>query len=104
MRDPRTPIEATLRGAQEPHDEGLFDELGLSNMSADDVAEYDEVGASSLRHLRHNLAAVADGPLPAIVLAAIEDAAQITRPARPPVSAALPQPPLTQPSTQGTQR
>lgn len=230
VRDPRTPIEATLRGVQALHDEGLFDELGLSNMSADDVAEYTEVarqhslirptvyqglynaisrtaeadllpvlreqgirfhaynplaggafasgfgqenqvqdgsrfdkqhrqgreyrdrywnetylsaladvaeacrahgvaptdaalrwlvhhsaldgelgdgiilGASSLRHLRHNLAAVADGPIAASVLAAIEDAAQITRPAWPPVSVTLPQPTLTQPSTQGTQR
>jgi len=33
------------------------------------------IGASSLEHLRHNLTAVTEGPLPTEVLAAIDDAA-----------------------------
>ncbi|MEU8327800.1 aldo/keto reductase [Micromonospora sp. NPDC048839] len=40
LRDPATPIEATLAAVQQLHDEGVFGELGLSNVSAADVAEY----------------------------------------------------------------
>ncbi|MEU7798945.1 aldo/keto reductase [Micromonospora arborensis] len=40
LRDPATPIEATLAAVQQLHDEGAFDELGLSNVSAADVTEY----------------------------------------------------------------
>lgn len=39
-RDTQTPIERTLGGAQELYEEGLFDELGLSNVSAAEVEEY----------------------------------------------------------------
>ena len=40
VRDGHTPIEATLCAVQRLHDEGAFDELGLSNMSAADVNEF----------------------------------------------------------------
>jgi len=39
-RDTQTPIERTLGGAQELYEEGLFEELGLSNVSAAEVEEY----------------------------------------------------------------
>jgi aflatoxin B1 aldehyde reductase len=38
------------------------------------------IGASSLEHLRHNLTAVTEGPLPTEVLAAIDDAALKAQP------------------------
>jgi aflatoxin B1 aldehyde reductase len=34
-RDSATPIESTLSAIQELHDEGLFEEFGVSNFSAD---------------------------------------------------------------------
>jgi len=39
-RDTQTPIERTLGGAQELHEQGLFEELGLSNITAAEVNEY----------------------------------------------------------------
>jgi aflatoxin B1 aldehyde reductase len=42
------------------------------------------IGASSLEHLRHNLNAVTEGPLPIKVLAAIDDAALKAQPKWPP--------------------
>jgi aflatoxin B1 aldehyde reductase len=42
------------------------------------------IGASSLEHLRHNLTAVTEGPLPTEVLAAIDDAALKAQPKWPP--------------------
>src|SRR5258705_8397901 len=42
------------------------------------------IGASSLEHLRHNLSAVTEGPLPTEVLAAIDDAALKAQPKWPP--------------------
>jgi hypothetical protein len=41
-------------------------------------------GASSLAHLRHNLTAVTEGPLPTDVLTAIDDAALKAKPKWPP--------------------
>jgi aflatoxin B1 aldehyde reductase len=38
-RDSATPIESTLSAVQELHDEGLFEEFGVSNFSAWQVAE-----------------------------------------------------------------
>jgi aflatoxin B1 aldehyde reductase len=38
------------------------------------------IGASTLDHLRHNLTAVTEGPLPTDVLAAIDEAALKTQP------------------------
>ena len=43
MRDSATPIESTLSAVQELHDEGLFEELGVSNFSAWQVAEAAEI-------------------------------------------------------------
>jgi len=42
------------------------------------------IGASSLEHLRHNLTAVTEGPLPTEVLAAIDDATLKAQPKWPP--------------------
>ena len=42
------------------------------------------IGASSLEHLRHNLTAVTEGPLPTEVLVAIDDAALKAQPKWPP--------------------
>jgi aryl-alcohol dehydrogenase-like predicted oxidoreductase len=42
------------------------------------------IGVSSLEHLRHNLTAVTEGPLPTEVLAAIDDAALRAQPKWPP--------------------
>ena len=42
------------------------------------------IGAFSLEHLRHNLTAVIEGPLPTEVLAAIDDAALKAQPKWPP--------------------
>ncbi len=42
------------------------------------------IGASSLEQLRHNLAAVTEGPLPSDVLTAIDDAALKAQPKWPP--------------------
>jgi aflatoxin B1 aldehyde reductase len=44
------------------------------------------LGASSLAHLTQNLAAVTEGPLPAAVVRAIDDAAEIARPSWPEIS------------------
>ena len=44
------------------------------------------LGASSLAQLTQNLAAVAEGPLPATVVSAIDDAAEIARPSWPEIS------------------
>jgi aryl-alcohol dehydrogenase-like predicted oxidoreductase len=41
-RDNATPIESTLSAVQELHDEGLFEEFGVSNFSAWQVAEASE--------------------------------------------------------------
>ena len=180
--DSATPIESTLSAVQELHDEGLFEEFGLSNFSAWQVVEpelfkclgnygirfhaynplaggafsknfvasaavaagsrFDSttaqgkfyrdrywndayfgalaeihrscegngldaisvalrwlihhsqlnaerndgiiIGASSLEHLRHNLTAVTEGPLPTEVLAVIDDAALKAQPKWPP--------------------
>src|ERR1700722_20001334 len=43
--DSATPIESTLSAVQELHDEGLFEEFGLSNFSAWHVAETSEIAA-----------------------------------------------------------
>jgi aflatoxin B1 aldehyde reductase len=43
--DSATPIESTLSAVQELHDEGLFEEFGLSNFSAWQVAQAWEIGA-----------------------------------------------------------
>jgi aflatoxin B1 aldehyde reductase len=43
--DSTTPIESTLSAVQELHDEGLFEEFGLSNFSAWQVAEASEIAA-----------------------------------------------------------
>ena len=43
--DSATPIESTLSAVQELHDEGLFEEFGLSNFSAWQVAEASEIAA-----------------------------------------------------------
>ncbi|GIF69748.1 hypothetical protein Ais01nite_77830 [Asanoa ishikariensis] len=40
VRDVHTPIEATFGAVARLHDEGAFDELGLSNMSAADVNDF----------------------------------------------------------------
>src|SRR4029077_9171563 len=40
-----TPIESTLSAVQELHDEGLFEEFGVSNFSAWQVAEASEIAA-----------------------------------------------------------
>jgi aflatoxin B1 aldehyde reductase len=45
-RDSATPIESTLEAVQELHDEGLFEEFGLSNFSAWHVAEALEKAAN----------------------------------------------------------
>src|SRR6202048_1420629 len=45
MRDSATPIESTLSAVQELHDEGLFEEFGVSNFSAWQVAEASEIAA-----------------------------------------------------------
>ncbi len=45
MRDSATPIESTLSAVQELHDEGLFEEFGVSNFSAWQVAEVSEIAA-----------------------------------------------------------
>jgi aryl-alcohol dehydrogenase-like predicted oxidoreductase len=47
------------------------------------------IGASSLEHLRHNLTAVTEGPLPTDVLTAIDDAALKAQPKWPPISTAF---------------
>ena len=44
-RDSATPIESTLSAVQELHDEGLFEEFGVSNFSAWHVAETSEIAA-----------------------------------------------------------
>src|SRR4030081_1214091 len=44
-RDSATPIESTLSAVQELHDEGLFEEFGLSNFSAWQVAQASEIAA-----------------------------------------------------------
>lgn len=44
-RDSATPIKSTLSAVQELHDEGLFEELGVSNFSAWQVAEISEIAA-----------------------------------------------------------
>jgi aflatoxin B1 aldehyde reductase len=38
-RDHSTPLESTLRGVQDLHAEGLFDEFGLSNFSVADIED-----------------------------------------------------------------
>jgi aflatoxin B1 aldehyde reductase len=38
-RDHSTPLESTLRGIQDLHDEGLFDEFALSNFSVADIED-----------------------------------------------------------------
>ncbi len=38
-RDHTVPLESTLRGIQDLHDEGLFDEFGLSNFSVADIED-----------------------------------------------------------------
>jgi aflatoxin B1 aldehyde reductase len=38
-RDHSVPLESTLRGIQDLHDEGLFDEFGLSNFSVADIED-----------------------------------------------------------------
>src|SRR6267142_2402692 len=38
-RDHGVPLESTLRGIQDLHDEGLFDEFGLSNFSVADIED-----------------------------------------------------------------
>ncbi len=43
--DSAAPIESTLSAVQELHDEGLFEEFGLSNFSAWQVAEASEIAA-----------------------------------------------------------
>ena len=45
MRDSGTPIESTLSAVQDLHDEGLFEEFGVSNFSAWQVAEALEIAA-----------------------------------------------------------
>jgi aflatoxin B1 aldehyde reductase len=45
MRDSATPIESTLSAVRELHDEGLFEEFGVSNFSAWQVAEASEIAA-----------------------------------------------------------
>jgi aflatoxin B1 aldehyde reductase len=45
LRDSATPIESTLSAVQELHDEGLFEEFGVSNFSAWQVAETSEIAA-----------------------------------------------------------
>jgi aflatoxin B1 aldehyde reductase len=45
MRDSATPIESTLSAVQQLHDEGLFEEFGVSNFSAWEVAEASEIAA-----------------------------------------------------------
>src|SRR5258708_9354557 len=42
-RDSATPIESTLSAVQELHDEGLFEEFGVSNFSAWQVAQASEI-------------------------------------------------------------
>jgi len=44
-RDSATPIASTLSAVQELHDEGLFEEFGVSNFSAWQVAEASEIAA-----------------------------------------------------------
>jgi aflatoxin B1 aldehyde reductase len=44
-RDSATPIESTLSAVQELYDEGLFEEFGVSNFSAWQVAEASEIAA-----------------------------------------------------------
>jgi aflatoxin B1 aldehyde reductase len=44
-RDSATPIESTLSAVEELHDEGLFEEFGVSNFSAWQVAEASEIAA-----------------------------------------------------------
>jgi aflatoxin B1 aldehyde reductase len=44
-RDSATPLESTLPAVEELHDEGLFEEFGVSNFSAWQVAETSEVAA-----------------------------------------------------------
>jgi aflatoxin B1 aldehyde reductase len=44
-RDTATPIASTLSAVQELHDEGLFEEFGVSNFSAWQVAEASEIAA-----------------------------------------------------------
>src|SRR6266478_3348283 len=43
--DSATPIESTLSAVKELHDEGLFEEFGVSNFSAWQVAEASEIAA-----------------------------------------------------------
>jgi len=45
IRDSATPIESTLSAVQELHDEGLFEEFGVSNFSAWQVAQAWEIAA-----------------------------------------------------------
>ena len=47
------------------------------------------IGASSLEHLRHNLTALTEAPLPTDVLAAIDDAALKAQPKWRPISSAF---------------
>src|SRR6202045_4006856 len=44
-RDGATPIELTLSAVQELHDKGMFEEFGVSNFSAWQVAEASEIAA-----------------------------------------------------------
>src|SRR6266851_995729 len=44
-RDSATPIKSTLSAVQKLHDEGLFEEFGVSNFSAWHVAETSEIAA-----------------------------------------------------------
>jgi aflatoxin B1 aldehyde reductase len=44
-RDRATPIESTLSAVQELHDEGLFEEFGVSNFSAWQVADTSEIAS-----------------------------------------------------------
>jgi aflatoxin B1 aldehyde reductase len=44
-RDSATPIASTLSAVQDLHDEGLFEEFGVSNFSAWQVAEASEIAA-----------------------------------------------------------
>ncbi|MGI5186693.1 aldo/keto reductase family protein [Promicromonospora sp. CA-289599] len=68
------PIEAALRW--------LVHHSRLDARSGDGII----LGASSLGHLQQNLAAVEAGPLPGAVVTALDRAAEITRPAWPPVA------------------
>jgi aflatoxin B1 aldehyde reductase len=54
MRDSGTPIELTLSAVQDLHDAGLFEEFGVSNFSAWQVAEASERAAHH-RRIRPNV-------------------------------------------------